>query len=477
MSKRHAVLVVDDEPANLQKLKRTFWEDFEVIEASDGAAALRVLEKRKVAAIITDQRMPGMSGVELLEKSLALRPEAIRIILTGYTDVEDLMDAINQGHVHRYITKPWDPFTLTETVRRELERWELKRENERLAGELQAANERLAQENVQLRQEVEALRDGEHRLLYSSRAMDDLLRLLARVVKTDSTVLIQGETGTGKELLARHIHERSARADRAFVPVNCGAIPRELIESAFFGHRRGAFTGATEDRKGFFEAADGGTLFLDEVGEAPLELQVKLLRVLQEGEILRVGAQSAERVDVRVIASTNRNLGRLVEDGAFRQDLFFRLNVFSVLVPPLRARPEDVPLLAEHFLASTSRRLNKRVLDFDAETLARLERYDWPGNVRELENEVERLVILCDPDETVGPDLLSDRIRHGPTRTPTDGDLKEQVAALERTLILRALKAHKNNKSRAAEALGITRQTIIAKLKQYENRKLSLQSL
>jgi two-component system, NtrC family, response regulator HupR/HoxA len=467
MSKRHQVLIVDDEPANLQKLKRTFWEDFEVIEAANGAEALRILERRKVAAIITDQRMPGMSGVELLKKSLAVSPDAVRIILTGYTDVEDLMDAINQGHVHRYITKPWDPFPLRETVRRELERWELKRDNERLARELQEANDRLAQENVQLRQEVEALRDGEPRLLYKSRSMDDLLGLLARVVKTDSTVLIQGETGTGKELLARHIHERSARAGGAFVPVNCGAIPRDLIESAFFGHRRGAFTGATEDRKGFFEAADGGTLFLDEIGEAPLDLQVKLLRVLQEGEILRVGAQSAEKVDVRVIASTNRNLGRMVEEGSFRQDLFFRLNVFSVLVPPLRARPEDIPVLAEHFLASSSRRLNKRLPGFDAETLARLRRYDWPGNVRELENEVERLVILCDPGETVGAHLLSDRIRHGPVRPAGDGDLKEQMAALEKTLILRALKEHNQNKSRAAEALGITRQTIIAKLKQY----------
>jgi two-component system, NtrC family, response regulator HupR/HoxA len=472
MKERYGILIVDDEPANLQKLKRTFVGEFVVHEAAGGEAALRLLEEHKVVAIITDQRMPGMTGVELLKRSLAVNPDAVRIILTGYTDVEDLMDAINQGHVHRYITKPWDPFSLRETVRRELERWELKRENERLTRELQSANEQLARENFRLKTEMAALGGGEVNLIYASRAMADLLDLLSKVVRTDSTVLVQGETGTGKELIARYVHEHSRRRNEAFVPVNCGAIPTELGESSFFGHRKGAFTGATGDRKGFFELADGGTLFLDEIGESPQDLQVKLLRVLQEGEILPVGAERARKVDVRVIASTNRNLGVLVEQGNFRQDLFFRLNVFSVYVPPLRSRPDDVPVLARHFLASVCRRLNKRVAGFEAETLELMEAYPWPGNVRELENEVERLVILCEPEGKIGPALLSERVRSPEAVTNSSGNLREQLASLERDLILRALEAHDFNKSQAAAALGITRQTIIAKLKQYDRQSV-----
>ncbi len=472
MKARYEILIVDDEPANLQKLKRTFVGEFVVHEAGGGEEALRLLREHKVAAIITDQRMPVMTGVELLERSLELNPDTVRIILTGYTDVEDLMDAINQGHVHRYITKPWDPFSLKETVRRELERWELERENERLARELQIANEQLARENFRLKTEMEALGAGEVALIYGSRAMEELLGLLSKVVRTNSTVLIQGETGTGKELVARYIHEHSLRRSEAFVPVNCGAIPADLGESSFFGHRKGSFTGATEDRKGFFELASGGTLFLDEIGESPLDLQVKLLRVLQEGEILPVGAERTRKVDVRVIASTNRNLGLLVEQGRFRQDLFFRLNVFSVYVPPLRSRADDIAILARHFLVQGCRRLNKRVAGFDDETLELMEAYAWPGNVRELENEVERLVILCDAEGSIQPALLSERIRNPAPESNRDGNLKQQLASLERDLILRALEAHDFNKSQAAAALGITRQTIITKLKQYDRQNL-----
>ena len=471
MSKKYEILIVDDEQANLQKLKRTFIQEYEVLEASGGEEALNLLRDHRVAAIITDQRMPGMTGVELLRRSLQFVPESIRIILTGYTEVDDLMDAINEGHVHRYVTKPWDPFSLKEMLRSELESWELRRENRRLSRQLQEANERLSRENLKLKSEMQAIRDERPSLTYSSKEMADLLSLLSRVVQTDSTVLIQGETGTGKELVARYLHEHSNRADEAFVPVNCGAIPSELVESSFFGHRKGAFTGASEDRKGFFRLADGGTIFLDEIGEAPLELQVKLLRVLQEGEIIPVGAERSEKVDVRVVASTNRNLASFVEQGRFRQDLFFRLNVFSVHVPPLRARKEDVRTLACHFLERAARRLNKPVKGFTPETLELLHSYDWPGNVRELENEVERLVILCDADGEIGAELVNDRIRL--TRQEggdSNGTLKEQLAYLERELILNALKSHDQNKSRAAEALGITRQTIIAKLKQYRRK-------
>jgi two-component system response regulator HupR/HoxA len=469
--RRYDILVVDDEPANLQKLKRTLHGDFAVHEASGGEEALRILQDRPVAVIITDQRMPGMNGVELLRKAIEVCPDSVRIILTGYTEVEDLMDAINRGHVHRYITKPWEPFALREAVKRELEGWELRRENQRLAGELKNANEMLSRENFRLKQEVEVLREQETTFVFKSQAMADLLKLLDRVVKTDSTVLIQGETGTGKELLARYIHNRSLRRDGAFIPVNCGAVPADLIESAFFGHRKGSFTGASEDRKGYFELADKGTLFLDEIGEAPLDLQVKLLRVLQEGEIFRVGGQKARKVKVRIIASTNRNLAQMVENRRFRQDLFFRLNVFSIHVPPLRTRREDIAVLADYFLQRIGERLNKRIQGFEADVLSRLQAYSWPGNVRELENEIERLVILCDSEQTITASMLSDRLKLGDWRPERPGDLKEQLAEMERQLILKALKEHRNNKTQAAEALGITRQTIISKLKQYQNRQ------
>ena len=467
MTERHKLLIVDDEAANLEKLKRTFVDDFDVYEARSGSDALELLHEIPVSAVITDQRMPGMTGVELLCKSLEVREDIVRIVLTGYTETEDLMDSINQGHVHRYITKPWDPTSLREVVLGELERWELEQEQDRLAKELGSVNDRLERENLKLRQEVELLQDSPRRLIHRSYAMRELLQSLDRVVPTDSTVLMQGETGTGKELLARYIHEHSPRRDGPFVPVNCGAVPSDLVESAFFGHRKGAFTGATDSRKGYFELSHGGTIFLDEIGEASLALQVKLLRVLQEGEIYPVGAEASIDVDVRVIASTNRNLSQRVEEGDFRQDLFYRLNVFAVFVPPLRGRREDVDVLSEFFVKRFCERLNRVVLTFEPTTLQMLREYDWPGNVRELENEIERIVILADPGRPIPPSRLSDRIRVKEGAKNARGPLKEKLAALERELILDALRAHGNNKSRAADALQVSRQTIIAKLKQY----------
>ncbi len=468
---RQALLVVDDEAANLQKLRRTFLGEYRVYEASGGREALEVLKDRRVNAIITDQRMHGMSGVELLKQTLEVQPDAVRIILTGYTEVEDLMDAINEGHVHRYITKPWDPFTLQQSVKQEIRHRELKQENSRLAGQLEKANQQLQTENSELRQEVERLQHSGSEFIFESREMKQLLDLVDRVVETDSTVLIQGETGTGKELMARYIHQKSGRHEAPFVPVNCGAVPADLVESAFFGHRKGAFTGATSDSKGFFGQADQGTIFLDEIGDAPLGLQVKLLRVLQEGEILPVGETSTRMIDVRIIVSTNRRLDDLVDAGRFRQDLFFRLNVFSVTVPPLRARRADIEVLARHFLATACSRLGKVSVALAETTLQLLRGYSWPGNVRELENEMERVAILCQSDPEISASHLAERIRYSPVRSQEEElSLRDQLSTLERRLILEALEAHGNNKSQAAQTLGITRQTIISKLKQYQNR-------
>lgn len=466
---KHEILIVDDEAANLQKLKRTFFAEYTVHEAKTGDEALGILREKPIVAVITDQRMPGMSGVNLLRQVREVRPDTIRIILTGYAEVEYLMDAINQGQVHRYITKPWEPVSLKETLRQEIERWELRKENEHLGEQLRLANEKLEKENFKLRQEIESMERPGKVLVYKSQQMVELMRLLDRVVPTNSTVLIQGETGTGKELLARYIHDQSPRADQPFVAVNCGAIPADLIESAFFGHRKGSFTGAIENRKGHFEVAHQGTLYLDEIGEAPLDLQVKLLRVLQDAEILAVGAQTPRRVDVRIIASTNRVLSREVEQGRFRQDLFFRLNVFSVFVPPLRTRREDVEALCMYFLERSARRLNKPPTRFETKTLDLLRNYDWPGNVRELENEVERMMILGEPGQPISASMVSERIRlSAGTGAGNASGLREKLAEFERGLILEALRRHGHNRSHAADALGVSRQTIIAKLKQYQ---------
>jgi transcriptional regulator with PAS, ATPase and Fis domain len=299
--------------------------------------------------------------------------------------------------------------------------------------------------------------------------MENILRLLRRVTGTETTVLIQGETGTGKELVARFIHAESNRRDQIFIPVNCGAIRKDLVESEFFGHAKGAFTGATQEKKGYFEMANSGTIFLDEIGEAPQELQVKLLRVIQESEIMPVGFHQPKKVDVRIIASTNRDLKAEVTANRFRQDLFFRINVFSITIPPLRERKKDILPLAEFFLQQFSQKLNRKSGSFTNETKDRLLAYSWPGKVRELQNEVERLVLLSEIGKGIGPDIMSDHIRqrHQPSLA-SDGDLKSAVRDLEEEMIRNALLRFGQNKSRTARALGISRQSLLEKLRRME---------
>ena len=344
-------------------------------------------------------------------------------------------------------------------------RRELRRENERLAAELKAANERLSVENVILRRKAE-LEDRSFKIIYGSTEMENILKLLRRVTGTETTVLIQGETGTGKELVARFIHNESNRRDRIFIPVNCGAIPRDLVESEFFGHAKGAFTGANQEKKGFFEMADGGTIFLDEIGEAPAELQVKLLRVIQEGEIMPVGFHQPKRVDVRLIASTNRDLRAEVEAGRFRQDLYFRINVFSVTIPPLRERVRDILPLAEYFLNQFAVKLNRRAGLLKPETKMLLEAYSWPGNVRELQNEIERLVLLAEVERDIGPEFLSDHIRQRQRAIGArEGNLKTAIQKLEDEMIRVTMERYHCNKSRVARVLGISRQSLLEKLR------------
>ena len=466
MTKRkYELLLVDDEQANLQKLQRTFMEQYAVHLAQSGEEALQILQKAPIDAIITDQKMPNMTGIEFLELSQKTYPNLVRIVLTGFTEVDDLIAAINTGKVHKYITKPWEPEDLRMALQDALEKLELVRENERLATELKSANEKLQNENIILRQEVEKQVYSKS-IIYGSPEMENILRLLRRVTGTETTVLIQGETGTGKELVARFIHRESNRRDQIFIPVNCGAIPKDLVESEFFGHSRGAFTGAIQEKKGYFEMANGGTIFLDEIGEAPPELQIKLLRVIQESEIMPVGYHQPKKVDVRILASTNRDLKAEVSANRFRQDLFFRINVFSITIPPLRERKKDILPLAEFFLQQFSRKLNRKFGNFGEETRDLLLDYSWPGNVRELQNEIERLVLLSETGKDIGPELLSDHIRqrHRPSLL-SSGNLKSAVRELEEEMIRDALARFDENKSRTARALGISRQSLLEKLR------------
>jgi two-component system response regulator HupR/HoxA len=468
MKKKYGLLVVDDETANLQKLERAFVNRYDVFSAGSAKEALRILETASIDAIITDQKMPDMTGIELLEISQKSYPHLVRIVLTGYTDVEDLIAAINTGKVHKYITKPWEPETLLLSLQDALEKMELLRENERLAKELQSANEKLRTENLILRHEVEKQAYPQE-IIYGSPEMENILHLLRRVTATETTVLIQGETGTGKELIARFIHAESNRGKQIFIPVNCGAIPKDLVESEFFGHARGAFTGASQEKKGYFEMASGGTIFLDEIGEAPPELQVKLLRVIQESEIMPVGRHQPKRVDVRIIASTNRDLRAEVAAHRFRQDLFFRINVFSITIPPLRERKGDILPLAEYFMKHFAAKLNRKPGQWSDETRKLLLEYSWPGNVRELQNEIERLVLLSEPGGVIGPDLVSDPISQRTRPAPlSEGDLKSAIRDLEGEMIRKAFERFGHNKSRTARALGISRQSLIDKLRRID---------
>ncbi len=470
MNKRYGLLIVDDELANLQKLQRAFIGQYDVYSALSGAEALKILENTPVDAVITDQKMPDMTGIELLEISQKSYPNLVRIVLTGFTEVDDLIAAINTGKVHKYITKPWEPDALLMAIQDALEKMELVRENERLAKELQSANEKLLNENIILRREVERQVSPKN-IIYGSSEMENILHLLRRVTATETTVLIQGETGTGKELIARFIHSESNRRDHIFIPVNCGAIPKDLVESEFFGHAQGAFTGATKEKKGYFEMAHGGTIFLDEIGEAPPELQVKLLRVIQESEIMPVGFHQPKKVDVRIIASTNRDLKAEVASDRFRQDLFFRINVFSITIPPLRERKKDILPLADYFIRQFALKLNRKPGPWSDETRELLLSYAWPGNVRELQNEVERVVLLSEPGKMISPELLSEHICQrvrSRTMSRSDGNLKTAVRDLEDEIIRKTMDKFHQNKSRTARALGISRQSLIDKLRRAE---------
>src|SRR5262245_58338018 len=409
----HAILVVDDEAAIRESLELTLGDDYRVFSAATGEEGLSILERESIALIITDQELPTMKGVEFLESAIGIAPRAIRMMLTGYADIGSLARAVNEGRIYRYITKPWEPDEVRLNVKRALESYDLASENAQLAAALAQANERLRAENLYLRREV-ARRYAFDQIIGTGPAMNRVFEVMEKVAGTDATVLITGETGTGKDLVARAIHYSGPRKEQRFVAQNCAALPDTLLESELFGHVRGAFTGAHQDKKGLFEVAHRGTIFLDEVGETHPGMQVRLLRVLQDGEIRPVGSSDTRKVDVRIIAATNRDLRKDAEENRFREDLYYRLRVVELEMPPLRARREDIPLLAHAFLDRSSRRMGRELKGFTNAAMDRLTSYQWSGNVRELENELERIAALAGRADTVGVEMLSEHIRGAP---------------------------------------------------------------
>jgi two-component system response regulator AtoC len=448
------VLAVDDEPGVLEAYKVILEDTCEVRSAPDGAAALKLLSREDIHLVILDLRLPDMEGLEVLLRIKEMDEYIGVIVVTAVGDVKTAVRAMQAG-ASEYLVKPFDIDSLQAGVARTLERYALMKEV------------------LYLRSEVEEYHTfadivGRHESIL------EIFDLIGRVAGSDATVLITGESGTGKELIARAIHQQSHRAQRPFVAVNCTAIPEQLIESELFGHERGAFTGAVQRRIGKFELAHTGTLFLDEIGSMRLDMQTKLLRALQEHEIERVGGERTIKVDVRIVAATNADLRHLAKEKAFRDDLYYRLNVIPVYIPPLRARREDIPLLVRYFLDKYNRQFNRRLRGFSPTAMEALQAYDWPGNVRELENIIERLVVISKHETVQLRELPLDlQSSHTPLIEQLDDqgyDLRKAVQQFEREYIRRVLEKAHWNQTAAARMLRIHRNTLLGKIEQLDLR-------
>ncbi len=450
---REKVLVVDDE----SKIRDHFSEflgkeGFEVDGAENGQVAIKKINQGFYDVVLIDLNMPKVDGMTVLRHLVENEPESIGIILTGYASIRNAVEAMKAG-AFDYLAKPVKMEEVLMIIRRALEFRDLRRENYALKRQLK---KKYKFQNF----------------IGDSPAMNKVFRTIEKVADTDSTILILGESGTGKELVARAIHYHSARKDKPLIPVNCGAIPEELLESELFGHEKGAFTNAIRTRIGRFEMAHGGTIFLDEIAEMSPHLQVKLLRVLQEQEFERLGGTRTIKCDVRIIAATNKNLERAVSDGKFREDLYYRLRVIPIQLPPLRDRKSDIPLLVNHFLEQMNKAKKKKIRGMEKEVLRALEEYDWPGNVRELENVIERMVILTDGDYITMDDLPEKiaaghkSMEHSVTEIPEEGvSLSQAVNEYEKQLIISALERTGWVKNRAAKLLRMNRTTLVEKIK------------
>lgn len=455
----NTILIVDDEPNYLIVISELLGEEgFETITADNGAKALELVKRADIDLLLTDMQMPDMDGFALLEAVKSSQPEMPVIMITAYGEVEKAVRAMRSG-AFNYITKPFNNDELLASINKALE------------------HSALAQENRRLQQEIRGRYSFEG-IIGKSQAMRDIYELISRVAPTPSTVLVSGESGTGKELVARALHYQGPRAGRPFLSLNCAALPENLLESELFGHERGAFTGAVAMRKGKFEAADTGTLFLDEIGEMPLALQAKLLRVLQEKTIERLGGNKIIKVDVRIVAATNKNLQDEVLEKRFRQDLFYRLNVVSIVIPPLRERSDDIPLLTEHFIKKYGEQAGRPGLTISPAALQALIRAPWPGNVRELENAIERAAIMCRGDEIETEDLDIEDAggggQHGPSvmdGISLNGRLPEVLDAIEKKLVIQALRGADFVQAQAARDLGITKSLLQYKMRKFKIKK------
>ena len=443
MSQRQSkILILDDEADMAENLALILKAGgYETIVESEGFKAIDLVEQERPELVVTDLRMPAMDGLAFLERVKATHPEVAVILLTGFATVDSAVEAMKKG-ASDYLSKPFSADELLLRIKKAL------------------AWSHLTEVNRYLREQVE--RGDQHgELVGQCRIFQEILGLVDKVAATDARVLVVGESGTGKELIARTIHRRSLRRGGAFFAVNCGALTETILESELFGHERGAFTGAVSTKKGIFEVADGGNLFLDEVSETSLSFQTKLLRVVEDGEFIRVGGTRPLRADVRLVSSSNRDLRKAIAEGRFREDLFYRLSVFQIHLPPLRERVEDIPLLAVHFLTIYSQQIKKKVRGISAEAMEALARYSWPGNIRELENVIERAIIMVEDGDEIMPedlpsDLLQERCEHS---SPM-----EEVHEAERELILRTLRECNWNRSLVAKKLGIGRRTLYDKL-------------
>ena len=472
---RPTVLCVDDEIRSLETLERTLDEEFDVLTASSADEAMALLERNDVQAILCDQRMPDKTGVELLTDVRERWPQIARLILSGYTDSEDIIKGLNEAGILQYITKPWHPDNLLLIMRGACRLYELQNENELLAMEMRLT-EGQAEDNIsQKKQRLQQAFQLDEIQRHPDSPLNALCNQAGKIAPYDVSVLVTGPSGAGKELFARALHYNSLRADKPFVVENCGAMPDELLASELFGHKKGSFTGAITDHVGLFEQADGGTIFLDEIGEISPAFQVKLLRVLQEREVRRIGEHQRRKVNVRIVASTNRDLEEEVRAGRFRQDLYFRLAEVTLELPALERRTVDIPVLAKSFLDKAMQDFDKPVKGFTDEALDCMRRYCWPGNVRELQNEVRRMLVLAD-DEWLSADLLSPRVLRAAPVDETEeteilagleGTLKERVETLEKRILRETLIRHRWNKSRASKELGLSRVGLRSKLERY----------
>jgi DNA-binding NtrC family response regulator len=455
MSDQPRVTIVDDEPLLLEGMQAALRKKGYVVDSyHDGRSALRSLDDNATDVLITDLKMPEMNGLELLKEARAVDPELVVIVMTAYSTVATAVDAMRSG-AYDYVQKPFEIEELDVVMQRALDERRLRRQSEYLSriqeGELSGRD-----------------------LIGNSAAINRVKALIDKVADSDTTVLIQGESGTGKELVARYVHHQSSRSDKLLVPVNVAAISDSLLESELFGHTKGAFTGATQARKGLFEGADGGTLLLDEISETSLPVQAKLLRAIEEKEIRPVGSSHPLHVDVRLIASTNVDLAAVVTEGRFREDLYYRLNVFPITVPPLRERKEDIPLIADYFVKQAARRLHKRIASIDNDALDALFGYDWPGNVRELENVLQRAAIVTEASTISKANLLiaqegggtgESSVLRGLLRLP----LQDARAAFEKMYVQTRMK-QASTVSALAEELGVHRTTLYELLRRHEIR-------